>query len=67
MENKYLSLDGLTEYDALNKEKMTNIGAAAILSAKEYSDNTLATAQAYTDSAVAQRAQVQIITWGADD
>ena len=67
MENKYLSLDGLTEYDTLSKEKMMSIGTAALLSAKEYSDTTLTNAQNYTDNAISQKSQVQIITWGADD
>ena len=43
----------------------------ALNSAKTYSDNgdatTLETAKTYTDNAVAQKAQIQIITWGVDD
>ena len=30
-------------------------------------DTALSTAQTYTDTEVAKKAQVQIITWGADD
>lgn len=40
-------------------------------SVKEYADNgdetTLGASKAYTNNAVAQKTQVQIITWGADD
>ena len=43
----------------------------ALNSAKTYTDNgdttTLETAKTYTDNAVAQKSQVQIITWGDDD
>lgn len=43
----------------------------ALNSARTYADNgdssTLEESKTYTDNAVAQKAQVQIITWGADD
>ena len=58
MENKYLSLEGLTEYDVLSKDKMMSIGTAALLSAKEYSDTTLTTAQTYTDTALSGKADL---------
>lgn len=35
--------------------------------AKGSADTALQTAQIYTDTAVSQKSQVQIITWGADD
>lgn len=34
---------------------------------KGSANTALQTAQTYTDNAVAQKSQVQIITWGADD
>lgn len=43
----------------------------SISEARQYAESgdasTLEISKAYTDSAVAQRSQVQIITWGADD
>lgn len=43
----------------------------AIAAAKSYADSndatTLTAAQTYADEAVAQKSQVQIITWGDDD
>lgn len=64
---KYLSYDGLEQYDDLIKNEITTINASTLSDAKSHSDNNLATAQTYTDNAVAQKSQVQIITWGADD
>lgn len=64
------------DYDAFGSAEV------ALDSAKEYSDDNLAvaksyadtnnvitleTANTYTDNAVAQKSQVQIITWGDDD
>lgn len=44
---------------------------AAIVTSKQYADagdtETLETSKVYADNAVAQKTQVQIITWGADD
>lgn len=66
-QKKYLSLDGLEIYDDLIKVEITNSNASTLLDAKSHSDANLATAQEYADNAVAQKSQVQIITWGADD
>ena len=41
--------------------------ATSLNEAKLYSNTNLNTAKAYTDDMVAQRTQVQIITWEADD
>ena len=62
-QKKYLSIDGLTEYDGLIKNEI----ADSLLNAKNYSDANLSTAQTYIDNAVAQKSLVQIITWGVDD
>ena len=64
---KFLSLDGLQEYDALLKEEITENNTEILSSAKTHSDNNLVTAKTYADNAVAQKSQVQIITWEADD
>ena len=64
---KYLSLDRLTEYDALLKAEITEADEEILTSAKTHADNNLAAAQLYADNAVAQKSQVQIITWEADD
>ena len=64
---KYLSLEGLQNYDDLIKEEITSANTTTLSSAKSYSDTNLSTAKSYTDNAVAQKSQVQIITWGADD
>ena len=64
---KYLSLDRLQEYDALLKGEIAENDEATLTSAKSHSDANLATAQTYTDNAVAQKSQVQIITWEEND
>ncbi len=51
-------------------EKVSTINASIVASlneAKSYSDTNLNTAKSYTNNAVAQKSQVQIITWEADD
>lgn len=67
MAKKFLSLEKLEEYDALIKEDIVGYASAALTSAKSHSDTNLATSKNYTDTSVAQKSQVQIITWGADD
>lgn len=64
---KYLSYDGLEQYDGLIKNEIITSSANTLLDAKSHADNHLITAQSYTDDAVAQKSLVQIITWGADD
>lgn len=67
MVKKYLSLDRLQEYDALLKGEIAENDEATLASAKSHSDTNLATAQTYTDNAVAQKSQVQIVTWEEND
>lgn len=70
---KYASLDNLSTF--LNNIKdifATKTEVDTTLStAKSYSDegdeSTLGESQLYTDNAVSQKSQVQIITWEADD
>lgn len=64
---KYLSLDGLTEYDALIKTEIDTIASNTLESAKQNDITIEDNCKTYTDEVVAQKAQVQIITWGADD
>lgn len=64
---KYLSLDRLQEYDALLKQEIVDGNDTVLTSAKSHSNDNLATAKTYTDNAVAQKSQVQIITWGEND
>lgn len=64
---KYMSLDRMAEYDALIKEEIADSDATTLASAKTHSNNNLATAKTYTDDAVAQKSQVQIVTWEAND
>lgn len=64
---KYLSLEGLQNYDDLIKEEITSSNSTTLSSAKSHSDSNLSTAKTYADNAVAQKSQVQFITWGADD
>ena len=64
---KYLTLERLTEYDALIKAEIVEGDEEILSSAKTHSDNNFAAAQLYTDNAVAQKSQVQIIKWGDDD
>jgi hypothetical protein len=51
-EKKYLSLDGLTHYDGLIKEKI---------------DNDITSARNYTDEEVAKKSAVQICIWEETD
>lgn len=46
---------------------INNSISTSLNEAKSYSDSNLNTAKNYTDNAVAQRTQVQIITWEVDD
>ena len=64
---KYLSLDRLEEYDALIKEKIDNGDSSILTDAKTYTDGLIDENKTYVDNAVAQKSQVQIITWEADD
>lgn len=64
---KYMSLERLQEYDDLIKTEISEADTATLESAKSHSDANLAAAQVYADNAAAQKSQVQIITWGADD
>ena len=51
-------------------EQITTINnsiSTSLNEAKSYSDTNLNAAKTYTDNAVAQKTQVQIITWEADD
>ena len=64
---KYLSLERLEEYDALIKAKIDSGDESILTDAKTHSNENLATAQTYTDNAVAQKSQVQIITWEEND
>ena len=77
-EKKYLDDVGLEVYDTLMKNHVDTKLAEAkgysdtnLTSAMNYADagdeSVITTAQSYTDSAVAQKSQVQIITWEADD
>lgn len=66
-EKKYVSLNRLQEYDILIKGKIISGDESTLSNAKSHADNNLATAKTYTDNAVAQKTQVQIITWEADD
>ena len=54
--NKFLSLSKLIEYTDLFTQSMDNKDASVLQNAKTY-----------TDTSVAQKSQVQIITWEADD
>lgn len=73
MAKKYISIEKLSTF--LNNLKdlfATKADVETILpSAKSYSDagntTTLEGAKSYADTVVAQKSQVQIITWGADD
>lgn len=57
-----------TESEIDNKVSTINAAIANSLNeAKSYSDTNLNAAQTYTDNAVAQKTQVQFITWEADD
>lgn len=57
-----------TETEIDNKVSTINTSITNSLNeAKSYSDTNLNTAKAYADNAMAQRTQVQIITWEADD
>lgn len=51
-EKKFLSLDGLTTYDSLIKEKI---------------NNDVASAKSYTDEEVAKKSAVQICIWEETD
>lgn len=55
-----------TEIDGKVSTINTSI-ATSLNEAKSYSDTNLNTAKAYADNAVAQKTQVQFITWEADD
>lgn len=73
MANKYVGLNTLSAFlDNIKNFFATKAEVDTILpSANSYSDerdtSTLEASQLYTDNAVSQKAQVQIITWGADD
>ena len=57
-----------TEVDALLSSKSdSSHNHDSDYDVKGSADTALETAQTYTDNAVAQKSQVQIITWGADD
>ena len=56
MENKYISLENMRQYDALLKGKMADDNS-----------NTLTTANEYTDNAVAQKSSVQFCIWEEND
>lgn len=77
-EKKYASLntlqtflDNLKNLFATKKEVDTKADSThnhdSLYDTKGSADTALQTAQSYTDNAVAQKSQVQIITWGADD
>ncbi len=56
------------EADVDNRAKEINSSISTSLEeAKSYSDANLVTAQAYIDNALAQKSQIQIITWEDDD
>lgn len=73
MTKKYVSISKLSTFlDNLKDLFATKVYVDTILpSAKSYSDTgdttTLEASKNYTDNAVTQKTQVQIITWGADD
>jgi hypothetical protein len=60
-----------TYYTESEVDEKINVINASVADAKSYADGvgvtTLDAAKAHTDNAVSQKAQVQIITWGADD
>ena len=64
---KYMSLERLTEYDGLIKGEIHEGDEAVKTYADEADVTTLSTAKTYTDEQVATKAQVQIITWEAND
>lgn len=64
---KYASLDSLSLFKDLLKNEIDKADSAIASDAKDYSDKNLISAQEYTDNAVSQKAQVQIITWENDD
>lgn len=60
------------DYTTEDKEKLSKLGSAAYTSSDSYdakgaSDKALASAKTYIDDAIAQKSQVQIITWEDDD
>ena len=64
---KYMSLERMEEYNDLIQAFINSGDSSTLSSSKSYSDTNLETAQTYTDNAVAQKSQVQIITWGDED
>lgn len=77
-QKKYVSLDKLSTFlDNLKDTFATKIELAEKADISHDHDSSydvkgaanvaLENAQAYTDNAVSQKSQVQIITWGADD
>lgn len=66
-EIKYMGYESLKVYDALIKDEIVNKDAVVLSSAKSHSDENLITAKTYTDNSVAQKSQIQIVTWEVDD
>lgn len=64
---KYVSYDNLVEYNGLLQNEINSGDSETLESAKSYADTKLTESKTYADEIVSEKAQVQIITWEADD
>lgn len=73
MTKKYVSISKLSTFLEnlknlfATKEEVSTHNHDSLYDTKGSANTALQSAQTYTDEAIAQKSQVQIITWGADD